>query len=322
MNLSKVEKIIIMVLVVGGILALGIIFLCKPAYESIEKAENNLTRAETEYDELVAKLARLDTIDADIEVSRDAVSELEEKFYPDLTTYEAVEIALAHLKEYNLTTYSVSTSTLSTKGLSLEYYTETPIIYNLKTYAENAKEVKEGEYVLAEGEFLDDDKVYFITVSSLSSITITNKETGEVVEAGKYTDTMKTAYIEALCKYAATGKLGQTVSAISVSFEVSGKYKDYLDYIDYIYNFERASYLPTVEIPMSLVISPDEDGKYLDQEGKEISVPAGTTGDITMDYSDDDEVENIPITLVLYGVEQIEELESIDISGTEVITNQ
>ncbi len=321
MNLSKVEKIIVMVLVIGGILALGFFLLFKPAYESIEKADNNLTRAQSDYDELMAKLERLNTIDEDIKVSKDAITGLEEKFYPDLTTYEAVEIALAQLKKWELETYSVAVNNITTEALRLEYYEEAPLIYDLKTYAQNAKEAKEGEVVLAEGQFLDGDKVYTINITSLCNITITDAE-GTVIEPSKYNETMEKAHKEALCRYAASGKLSQEVSAITVTFEVTGEYKNYLDYIDYMYDFGRATYLNNVEIPMSLIIGADEDGKYYDSEGKEIKVEEGFEGELTMDYKDTDIVEGVPVTVVFYGVEQVEELESLDIDGVKVVTNQ
>ncbi|MBQ8903482.1 MAG: hypothetical protein IJY73_04200 [Oscillospiraceae bacterium] len=321
MNLSKVEKIIIMVLVVGGILALGFFLLFKPAYESIGKAENNLTRAQSDYDDLMAKLERLNTIDEDIKTSKEAITGLEEKFYPDLTTYEAVEIILAQLKKYELDTYAISANALTTEELKLEYYEEAPVIYALKTYAQNAKEAKEGEVVLAEGQFLDGDKVYTITVTSLSNISIAD-DAGTVIEPAKYTETMVKAYKEALCRYAANGKLVQEVSALVLSFDVSGEYKNYLDFIDYIYDFDRATYLRNVEIPMSLIISADEDGKYFDTDGKEIKVEEGFEGEITMEYKDTDIVEGVPVTVVFYGVEQVEEIESLDIEGVKVVTNQ
>lgn len=322
MNLSKIEKIIIMVLVVGGILALGIIFMCKPAYESIEKAENNLTRAQSEYDDLLAKLARLDTIDEDIAKAKESVAELEDNFYPELTTYEAVEIALAQLKENNLETLSVSVATATTDTLKVETYTETPLVYNLKTYAQNSKEAKEDEVVLMDGQFLDNDKVYTVSITSLSNVVITN-ENGEVVEVADYTDTMADAYKEALCKYAANGKFAQTVSSITVSFSVEGTYKDYLNYIDYLYNYDKATYLPNIQLPVSLAVEPNEDGKYLDSEGNEIKdIPSGTTGSYTRKYADTDILSGMSVSVVFYGVEQVEEVESLNIGGVTVITNQ
>lgn len=322
MNLSKIEKIIIMVLVVGGILALGIIFLCKPAYESIGRANNSLTKAQTDYDDLMARLVRLDTIDEDIAKAKESIAELEDNFYPELTTYEAVEIALAQLKENDLETLSVSVSPATTQGISIETYSEAPLVYNLKTYAQNSKETKEGEIVLMDGQFLDDEKVYTVSVTNLANVSITN-ENGEVVEIKDYTDTMIDAYKEAVCKFASGNKLSQTVSASTVSFSVTGEYKKIMNYIDYLYNYDKATYLPNITLPVSLVIDPGEDGKYYDDEGNEIKdIPAGTEGAYVRKYADTDILTNVPISVVFYGVEQVEEVESLEIDGVTIITNQ
>lgn len=322
MNLSKIEKIIIMVLVVGGILALGIIFLCKPAYESIGKAENSLTKAQSDYDDLMARLARLDTIDEDIAKVKESITELEDNFYPELTTYEAVEIALAQIKENKLETLSMTVAPAATQKINIETYTEAPLVYNLKTYAQNSKEAKEGEVVLMDGQFLDDDKVYTVSVTSLANVVITD-DTGAAVEVKDYTDTMIDAHKEALCKYASNGKLGQTVSSVTVSFNVTGEYKNIMDYIDYLYNYEKATYLPNIALPVSLVVEPNEEGKYLDDAGNEIKdIPAGTEGSYVREYADTDIIKDVPISVVFYGVEQVEEVESLNIDGVTIVTNQ
>ena len=324
MNLSKVEKIIIMVLVVGGILAAGFFFLFKPAYDGIGKAEKNLQAAETAHAELMTKLERLNTIDDDIKTAKADVSDLEQKFYPDLTTYEAVEIILAQMKEYEMDTLAVKVSQLTTEDLELEYFEEEPVIYDLKTYAQNAKEPDENEVVLTEGQFRDGDKVYTITVSSLSDVTITD-DAGTVIEPSKFTETMTKAYKEAICKYAFNSKLEQTVSAVTLEFEVEGEYKKYLEFIDYLYNFERATYLPEVEIPMAFVAN-IEEGKLYGPNDEEldidVDIPDNYAGKVSVDLQDDDIITEVPVKVVLYGVEQIEELENVDINGVKIVTNQ
>ncbi len=323
MNLSKVEKIIILVLVIGGIIAAGFFFFFKPAYDGIDKAEKNLKTAESAHTELMAKLDRLNTIDEDIKTARADVGNLEDKFYPDLTTYEAVEILLAQLKEYEMDTLEIKVSSLSTEDLELEYFIEEPVIYDLKTYAQNAKETDENEIELLEGEFLDGNKRYAITVTTLANVTITD-ENGEVVDKAKYTETMTKAYKEAVCRYAFSNKMKQTVGVVALELEVTGKYKDYLEFLDYLYNFERATYLPEVEIPMAFTITPDDDGKFITEWGVEldIEVDEGYDGEYTVNLEDDDIVSEVPVKLEFYCVEQIEEIPNLDISGTKVVTNQ
>ena len=326
MNLSKIEKIIILVLVIGIILALGIIFLCKPAFESIEKADKNLVKAQEEYDELNSKLERLNTIDADIKAAKDTIGELEDCFYPDLTTYEAVEILLAHIGQYDFKTLTVTATQLSTEDLSLEYYVAEPVLYDLKTYSENAKEIDENEIVLVKGQFLDNNKVYTVTASDIDDVKITD-ENEEVVEVSKYTDTMIDAHKEAVCRYAFENKLQQTVSVTNVTFDVAGEYGDYLELIDYLSNFERATYLTGVEIPVTFTVNRDSDGKYYrDGEGfedQEIKLEGNPTAEeLAVDFEDSDIIEPITLTVSFFGVEQVEEIENLEINGVKIVTNQ
>ncbi len=321
MNLSKVEKIIIMVLVIGGILAAGFFFFFKPAYDGIGKAEKNLQAAETAHAELMTKLERLNTIDDDIKAAKSDVAGLEEKFYPDLTTYEAVEILLAQMKEMEMDTLAIDVSQLTTYKLELEHFEAEPVIYDLKTYSQNAKEVDENEVVLTEGQFRDGDKVYTITISNLSNVTITD-DTGAVVEPSKFTETMTKAYKEAICEYAFKGKVGQNVSVVQLELEVEGEYKKYLEFIDYLYNFDRATYLPEVEFPMTFTVSADEDGKFFTENGEEIEIEGDAEGTVAVDFRDDDIISEVPVKVLFFGVEQIEELENIDINGVKIVTNQ
>lgn len=323
MNLSKVEKIIIMVLVVGGILAAGFFFIFKPAYDGIGKAESNLKNAETAHADLMTKLERLNTIDDDIKTAKEDVADLEQKFYPDLTTYEAVEILLAQLKEMEMDTLGIAVNQLTTYKLELEHFEEEPVIYDLKTYSQNAKEVDENEVVLTEGQFRDGDKIYTITISNPSNVTITD-DAGEIVEPSKFTETMEEAYKEAICKYAFNGKIVQNVSVIELNLEVTGEYKKYLEFIDYLSNFDRATYLPEVKFPMTYELTAGEDGKFYTDDGEEIEIDVedGITGPVAVDFSDDDIVKDVPVKVLFYGVEQIEELENVDINGVKIVTNQ
>ncbi len=321
MNLSKVEKIIIMVLVVGGIIAAGFFFFIRPAYDGIDKAEKNLKTAETAHAELMTKLERLNTIDDDIKAAKEDVADLEEKFYPDLTTYEATEILLAQLKEMEMDTLGIDVSQLTTHKLELEHFEAVPVIYDLKTYAQNAKENDENEVVLTEGQFRDGDKVYTITISSLANITVTD-DTGAVVEPSKFTETMKKAYMEALCKYAYNGKVAQTVSVVELELEVTGEYKKYLEFIDYLSNFERATYLPEVKFPMTFEVTSDEDGKFYTEDGTEVEIEGDAEGTVAVEFRDDDIVTGVPVKVLFFGVEQIEELENIDVNGVKIVTNQ
>lgn len=317
MNLTNLEKTVIIILVVGGILAAGIFFFDLPAYKGIETANKNLDSMKTQRQQIEEQLAREATIDDEIAGAKKEAETLEGDFYPDLTTYEAVEITLAYLKDCEMTTDGITVAPMSTGNLSLAYFVPTEVIYNLKVYSAAARGTDEN--ALLEGEFLDGNKKYKIEAYSLTDVQITDTESGEVVEKSKYTDTMKDAYKEAVCRYAASNSATQTIGATTVNFTVKGTYENYLKFIDYIFDIERATHMGTVVIPMTHDIVAEEGTTYVDEMGNIVPPSRVSEGDVA--YEPDDPVEQA-ISLVLYSVEPMEALENIDAAGVTVVVNQ
>lgn len=317
MNLTNLEKTVIIILVVGGILAAGFFFFDLPAYQGIEKANKNLDSMKAQRQQIEEQLAREATIDDEIAEAKKGAESLEGDFYPDLTTYEAVEIVLAYLKDCNMTTDAISVAPMATGSLSLTYFIPSEVIYDLKTYSSAAH--GEDENALLEGEFLDKNKRYSISANSLTDIQITDVESGETVEKSKYTDKMKEAYKEAVCRYAAANSSTQTIGATTVSFEVKGTYADYLKFIDYVFDIDRATFMNTVVIPMTHAAEAKEGVTYVDEMGSIVPRDQVSQGDIA--YKDDDEVEQ-QISFILYSVEPMEALDNIDAAGVTIVVNQ
>ncbi|MDE7234308.1 MAG: YhcB family protein [Ruminiclostridium sp.] len=319
MNLTNLEKAVIIILVVGGILAAGFFFFDLPAYQGIETANKNLDNMKSQRQQIEEQLAREATIDDEIAEAKKSAETLEGDFYPDLTTYEAVEIVLAYLKDCDMTTDGIAVSPMATGGLSLAYYVPTETIYDLKVYSERAR--GEDENALLEGEFLDGNKRYLITAGSLTDVQITDVESGETVEKSKYTNTMKDAYKEAVCRYAASNGASQTIGATTVSFTVTGTYENYLKFIDYVFDIERATFMNSVVIPMTHGIEAEEGVNYLDEMGNIVSSSQAASQNADVAYEPDDEIEQA-ITFILYSVEPMEALENIDAAGVTVVVNQ
>lgn len=301
MNLSKIEKAFVIILVVGIILVGGFILFVKPAYDGIDKAEKRLAGLETEKTNLYAELAREATIDDEVKEAKEAAKELEGAFYPDLTTYEAIEIAMAHVKESGLDVLSYSASNLTTYSLNLEVFKPTEVVYDLKTYAQSARGADEN--ALLEGQFEDGGKIYTVTALGITDVSITD-ENGNKVEIKDYTEKMETAHKQALVQCAVTNNARQVVGMMNVSFEVEGEYKKYLEFIDYIYGLDRATYMTNVVIPMS--------GSAESEDGSGSGMAA----------YEDDSIVNGSFSLYLLSVEQMEELETIDAAGQKIVVNQ
>ena len=320
MNLSKLEKTVIMVLVIAIIIGLGAWLFAWPAYEEIGKAENKLEKLEKERKEIYAELEREATIDDEIKDAKAEAEKLEGSFYPDLTTYETVEVAIAHLKDSGLETHAVSASNFSTYKLALEVYKKSDVVYNLKTYSQKAREKDEDDVLLA-GQFNDNGKVYTVTVNSLTDVVITD-ENDEKVEISKYTDTMAQAHKEALCAFAVKGGEAQTVGLATATFDVTGRYEDYLNFINYVFDFERATHMSTVVIPMTTDPVEDDEELYIDEEGNIMTgAEAAKEGDFGVICDDDTPIE-ASITLMFLCVEQMEEMEELKIGDTTIVVNQ
>ncbi len=315
MNLTKIEKIIIVILVVGGILAAGIFMFVKPAFDEIGKANNRLDSMKQEETELNEKLARESTIDTEIKDAKKDAETLEGGFYPDLTTYEAVEIALAYLEECDLTIDTIDTSELSTKRLNLEQLVVNPVVYDLKLYSQSARGTDED--ALLEGQFKDGNKVYTVSAGSLQDIQITDED-GNVVEPGKYSDVMKDAYKEALVNYAVSSDVAQVVGDTTVSFTVRGEYGNYLKFVDYLFDLDRATYMESVTIPMTTSVSGSSGDLFVDEAGNIIS---GDKAEGEVVCEDDTPVE-VECEIHFLSVEQMEELETIEAGSAEIVVNQ
>lgn len=319
MNLTKVEKIIIAILVIGAILAAGIFFFIVPSYQKIEKANKRLDTLKTEQSQLNEKLARESTIEDEIKTAKKDAIKLEGCFYPDLTTYEATEITQAYLKKCNLTTHSISVDSLSTNVLELAYFQDVEVEYDLKNFSQSARGIDEN--ALLEGQFKEGNKIYTVTGSSVKDVQITD-DAGNVVDKAKYTENMKKVYQKTLCKIAVETATTQTVGAVTVSFEVEGLYKDYLSFLDFVNGLDRATFLNGAEIPMTQTIEEEEDSDklYIDESGQLLMGSDANGGEEIC--KDETPVKELSVDLVFLCVEPMDELDKIDAAGTQVVVNQ
>ncbi len=319
MNLGKIEKTIIAVLVIGAIIGFGIFLFVVPSFQKIEKADKRYDSLLAEQQTIYEKLERENTIDDEIKTAKKESEELEGSFYPDLTTYEATEATLAYLKACNLDTHSISVSEMETYELMLESYEDVIVEYQLKTYSEDARGIDEN--ALTEGQFRDGNKVYTVTYSGISDIQITDEE-GNVIEKSKYTDTMVKVYNKSLCRAAQANETKQVVGAITLEFEVDGLYKDYLKFLDYVNDIERASILEDVTIPMTVEIneSKDSENLYVDESGAVLTGSEANGGEVVCE--DDTMLKDVEVKLTFYCVEPMEDLATIDAADEKIVVNQ
>lgn len=327
MKLNKIEKIIVVILVIGVILGVGIFMFVKPSFDKIGVEQNTLANYQKELAELNDKLSRLDTIDGDIQAQKDSAKKYEGKFYPEMTTYETSELAMALLKAANLEAHAIQVGSLSTNMVSLQYYLEPEIAYDLKTFAATAKADPDnaGDTVILEsGEFMDGNKKYSVAVDSVCNVVIAD-ENDEVVEPSRYTDTMKKIYKAAVCRFAQENNRSQTTAVMTATYQVTGRYADYMAFIDHIYSLEKATTVQTVIIPVTVpapTTDEDEDTQtyYVDEAGLMVSANE-VEGDQQIVVDDDTIVEQ-NLTIYFLAIDPMQEVTRVDADGTEIVVDQ
>lgn len=320
MKLNKVEKIILVVILLGLILVGGAFMFVIPSFNQIGKNNDVLLKNQQEKAELDDRLARLNTIDADIETEKASAKKAEGGFYPDLTTYEASELAMAYLKSAKLEAHEISISQLATKDLSLEYFVPAEVKYDLKESAAAAKDTNNDEVKLVEGEFMDGSKKYSIEATSVLNATIRD-ENGTEIDPAKYSDTMKKVYKAAICKAVATGKTSETVAFIQATYTVKGEYQNYAKFVDHIYGLDRATMFAAVNYPATVTIKEDKDSEtiYVGENGT-IAQGSEANGKQTM-VKPDTQIEE-ELTILFLCVEPMEGIKTLDADGTKVVVDQ
>ncbi len=322
MKLNKLEKIIVSVILLGLILIGGSIIFVKPSFDQIGRNTKTLQANLDEKAALEEKLSRLDTIDADIEAQKKDAVKYEGCFYPDLTSYEASEIAMAYLKESGLEAHSIAVTQLSTRGLGLDFFTKSDVQYPLKEYSSAARtsEGGSGEEALASDEFIDGGKKYTVMVSSITDVSIID-EAGNEVDPAKYTEKMKRMYKIAVCKLAAAENTSQTVGSITATYTVKGTYKQYEDFVNHIFTLDRATYISSVVYPITEPISESEDSDavYVDEAGTALF---GNQANGQETFIKDTSPIEYAITIEFLCVEPMEKLKTIKAENTEVVVDQ
>lgn len=330
MKLNKVEKIIIAVILLGLILVGGAFIFVVPSFNEIGKNSETLAANLLEKAELDNTLARLDTIDADIEAAKADAKKAEGGFYPDLTTYEVGEFIKAYLKAQNLDAHKMNISPLATRDITLETLLPADVEYELKDSAAAAKNVEGGEanapeayeegVAVVEGTFKDGGKDYKINVNSTIDVVITDSEGNEIAPS-KYSDTMKKVYKAAVCRAVMTGDTRQTVGFVQAECEIEGKYGDYVKFIDHIYDLGRATMFETVKFPATIEIEEEGDSEamYVSESGT-LMQGSQANGKLTM--VEDDTVIKEELTIVFLCVEPMEGIKDIDADGTKIVVDQ
>lgn len=144
MKISKQEQILIVVFLVAAILGVGIFVFVLPNFNTIGTNNQQLAAVQSESDELDVHLQHATTIDEEITTAYNEGKDLANRFFDDLTEYEADEIIRKFIsKGKNITVEGLSISPFSTQALSVSVFVPTEVSYPLKDFANTVVETPE-----------------------------------------------------------------------------------------------------------------------------------------------------------------------------------
>ena len=275
MNLSKSEKIILVVFLVVLVLGLGGWLLIYPAIQNIPNSQADLDKAKSEREIVYANLSREDTIDEEIKQALEQGKEMQKYFYDDLQHYEADMIIRDILDKTNMKTEGLSIGGFTTEELSLIDFIEIAVSYPLKEYAN------------IDGVLVSD------SVSTESGVSISDAMTPDEFkeqlnsQEAELQQAVKDYYFSYLSQFT------ETVGATTITLNVQGTRADYLKFLDYVKDLEKATYISQSSIMYS------GTSMVVDANGNSVS-----GGEIT--YKDSTKVD-ATITITFYSVKPISE---------------
>lgn len=146
MKISKQERILIVVFLVAAIIGVGIFVFILPNFNKIGDNNKQLASVKQEYQDILTKLEHESTIDTEISQAYEDGKNLADKFYNDLTEYEADEIMRKFIaKGKDITIDGLSISPFSTQALSVSVFVPSDVTYPLKDFANTVVETPDAE---------------------------------------------------------------------------------------------------------------------------------------------------------------------------------
>lgn len=141
MKISKQERILIIVFLVAAIVGVGIFIFILPNFNKIGDNNKQLTSVKQQYQTILTQLEHESTIDGEISQAYEDGKNLADKFFSDLTEYEADEIMRKFIaKGKDIKIDGLSISPFSTQSLSVSVFSPTEVTYPLKDFANTVVE--------------------------------------------------------------------------------------------------------------------------------------------------------------------------------------
>ena len=146
MKISKQERILIVVFLVAAIIGVGIFVFILPNFNKISDNNKQLASVNKQYADINKQLEHESTIDNEISQAYEDGKNLADKFFNDLTEYEADEIMRKFIANgKDITIDGLTISPFSTQALSGSVFSPTEVTYPLKDFANTVVETPDKE---------------------------------------------------------------------------------------------------------------------------------------------------------------------------------
>ena len=146
MKISKQERILIVVFLVAAIIGVGIFVFILPNFNKISDNNKQLASVNKQYADINKQLEHESTIDNEISQAYEDGKNLADKFFNDLTEYEADEIMRKFIANgKDITIDGLTISPFSTRALSVSVFSPTEVTYPLKDFANTVVETPDKE---------------------------------------------------------------------------------------------------------------------------------------------------------------------------------
>lgn len=146
MKISKQERILIVVFLVAAIIGVGIFVFILPNFNKISDNNKQLASVNKQYADINKQLEHESTIDNEISQAYEDGKNLADKFFNDLTEYEADEIMRKFIANgKDITIDGLTILPFSTQALSVSVFSPTEVTYPLKDFANTVVETPDKE---------------------------------------------------------------------------------------------------------------------------------------------------------------------------------
>lgn len=154
MKLSKQERIGVLIIAVAIIIGLGIFFFIVPKFEEVGVSRNTLSSKQSEYQAAVDKANLKDGLKDQVIAAYEEGQDLADMFFEEMTPYELdaeTRLFLENAKAagHNVVVESLNVSMPSTATLSVSFFSESELSYDLKSYATQGQQDTEEELAAA-----------------------------------------------------------------------------------------------------------------------------------------------------------------------------